>query len=1103
MGSMFKKVMSVVVAAAFLFNGVAFGLSPAVTSGSLGDPETRDTINAGGRMFWAAAKGPGTELARVIDASLKSAARERLEAEALKLDGIFVKADYDNLPNGWESNPILKETSLVKAFEMFRDTEAKIPAEALIIKEGYFYVDEAKGELPLAAIEDNGNGTYTLIIHTKFVQMWNHIRANDVWRKVRLSPLKHDVRVASLAWDIFYRVAKHEMQDLVKINGKAKQEDPYRAHISNLAGQLSVSSNEELANGIGGRYSLSNDAGWMWFLGSYCFGDATRFSNQTLQKRLEWFLHPQDPQDAALGLSTEFRSFINEAEENEAIEHVIALNSKFFGRPGIDVPELTVDEKYIDEWKARKGREISKSERLVKEYFPTMGKIEYKGPDSKDIDSFHYYNPDAPIDAQGKTMSEYFRFSAAWWHALKNEGGDPFGPGNQERPWLYDGATEMERAYNTVDAAFELMQKLGIKYYAFHDRDVAPVAKNADGTINVKKTEENLWEIVRYMKEKQDQTGIKLLWGTANLFSDKLYAQGAGTSGEIDVIANAAAQVKTMMDITKFLDGENYVFWGGREGYYSLLNTDMKLELDDMARLLTIARDYAKEIGLIGGPGNKKKLFIEPKACEPTGHQYDFDAATAIGFLRQYNLFDDFYVNVEANHATLAGHTFMHELMTCANNGKLGSIDFNSGGPRIGAPRSGWDVDWFPGLDDAIEAMLVVYPMGGLETGGFHFDAKAHRTSTKPEDIIRAHLDGMDAAAAAYSIVKNFYDDVRVQKILHDRYKSLSSETGIAFREGRLTLKDLYDIAVKKNQPILDSANFEMINRLMNEHILNCHEEYKNFMAAKTKGSIPQVWSFQGGAAAKVAPEAPAAVSVGDETVDNIIAFTAKYAPLYGPGSERENAVLNANSENIYKTIELLKANKIEIFLPGTVGVNDTVNNTLAKIRQKYGEDAVVCRQFIDSTHLQDLLSRPAQDGTQRVVVLDNNDDAAKRLAANLPSLFVNVRMWSVALPDGYAGLSKAEKSVYQADIVVRAMVTGLLKKDGNPFVAGLFKAMFKNRIPGGDIEGFMNRLIADPNETVDMARSRITYMLTRVVSLVEKIGEQLVILKHLVWSAA
>ncbi|MDO7575900.1 MAG: xylose isomerase, partial [Flavobacteriaceae bacterium] len=363
-----------------------------------------------------------------------------------------------------------------------------------------------------------------------------------------------------------------------------------------------------------------------------------------------------------------------------------------------------------------------------KEFYKGIGKIAYEGKTSDNPMAFKFYNPDQMV--MGKTMREHFKFAVAYWHSFCGQGGDPFGPGTQQFPWDQSG-DPIQRAKDKADAAFEFITKMGFDYFCFHDIDLVDEAET------LAKNEKRLHQISAYVAEKKKASGVKLLWGTANCFSNPIYMNGAATNPDFNVVARAGAQIKTALDITMELGGENYVFWGGREGYMSLLNTDMGKELDHMAQMLTMARDYAR------GQGFKGTFFIEPKPMEPMKHQYDFDASTAIGFLREYNLDKDFKLNIEVNHATLAQHTFEHELSVAGNADMLGSIDANRGDNQ-----NGWDTDQFPiNIYEVTEAMLVFLQKGGLQGGGINFDAKIRRNSTDLEDIFHAHIGGADTFA--------------------------------------------------------------------------------------------------------------------------------------------------------------------------------------------------------------------------------------------------------------------------------------------------------------------------------------------------------------------
>ncbi len=434
------------------------------------------------------------------------------------------------------------------------------------------------------------------------------------------------------------------------------------------------------------------------------------------------------------------------------------------------------------------------------EYFPGIDKIKYEGPETDNPLAFTHYDENRVV--AGKTMKEHFRFAVAYWHSFCNENSDPFGVGTREFPW--DKSSDpVENAKFRLDAAFEFFTKLGTPYYCFHDRDLAPEGSS------VAESEKNLAELVKLAKQKQQETGVKLLWGTANLFTHPRYMNGAATNPDFRVITHAAAQVKAALDATVELNGENYVFWGGREGYMHLLNTDMKRELDNMGTFLRAARDYGRSIGFEG------VFLIEPKPMEPTKHQYDFDAATVIGFLREQDLLDDFKLNVEANHATLASHSFAHDVMLAAQNGLLGSIDANRGDNQ-----NGWDTDYFPtNLYDAVEVMLILLEYGGLAPGGLNFDAKLRRNSTDPEDLFHAHIGGMDTFARALQIAEDILNNSDYKKLRHGRYSSLDEGKGREFEEGKLTLENLRDLAAETGEPELQSGKQELLENMINRFI--------------------------------------------------------------------------------------------------------------------------------------------------------------------------------------------------------------------------------------------------------------------------------------------
>ena len=436
----------------------------------------------------------------------------------------------------------------------------------------------------------------------------------------------------------------------------------------------------------------------------------------------------------------------------------------------------------------------------TKEYFPQIGKIQFEGKDSKNPLAFHYYNPEQVV--AGKKMKDWFKFAMAWWHTLCAEGGDQFGGGTKSFPWN-GAACPVEAAKNKVDAGFEIMQKLGIEYYCFHDTDLVAEAATAE------EYEANLKEVVAYLKQKQAETGIKNLWGTANVFGNKRYMNGASTNPDFNVAARAMLQIKNAIDATIELGGDAYVFWGGREGYMSLLNTNMKREKDHLAMMLTMARDYGRKNGFKG------TFLIEPKPMEPTKHQYDVDAETVIGFLRHYGLDKDFALNIEVNHATLAGHTFEHELQAAADAGMLCSIDANRGDYQ-----NGWDTDQFPvDLYELTQAWLVMLEGGGLTTGGTNFDAKTRRNSTDLEDIFIAHIGGMDTFARALMIAADILEHSDYRKMRAERYASFDSGEGKAFEEGKLTLEDLRTIALRDGEPKQISGKQELYEMIINQYI--------------------------------------------------------------------------------------------------------------------------------------------------------------------------------------------------------------------------------------------------------------------------------------------
>ncbi|MDE6479793.1 MAG: xylose isomerase [Muribaculaceae bacterium] len=432
-----------------------------------------------------------------------------------------------------------------------------------------------------------------------------------------------------------------------------------------------------------------------------------------------------------------------------------------------------------------------------KEYFPEIGKIKFEGTSSYNPLAYRYYDAEKVI--LGKPMKEWLKFAMAWWHTLCAEGGDQFGGGTKKFPWNV-GETAVERAKNKVDAGFEIMEKLGVEYFCFHDVDLV------DEGNSVEEYESNLKEVVAYIKEKMQGTNIKNLWGTANVFGNARYMNGAATNPDFDVVARAAVQIKNAIDATIELGGQNYVFWGGREGYMSLLNTDQKREKEHLATMLTMARDYARSKGFTG------TFLIEPKPMEPSKHQYDVDTETVIGFLKAHGLEKDFKVNIEVNHATLAGHTFEHELAVAVDNGMLGSIDANRGDYQ-----NGWDTDQFP-IDnyELTQAMMQIIRNGGLGNGGTNFDAKTRRNSTDLEDIFIAHIAGMDAMARALECAANVLEKSPYKKMLADRYASFDSGKGKEFEEGKLTLDQLAEIGREINEPAQTSGKQELYEAIVN-----------------------------------------------------------------------------------------------------------------------------------------------------------------------------------------------------------------------------------------------------------------------------------------------
>ena len=434
---------------------------------------------------------------------------------------------------------------------------------------------------------------------------------------------------------------------------------------------------------------------------------------------------------------------------------------------------------------------------MAKEYFPQIGKIPFEGKDSKNPLAFHYYDADKVV--MGKTMKEWLRFAMAWWHTLGQASADPFG--GQTRSYEWDKADNaVQRAKDKMDAGFEIMNKLGIEFFCFHDIDLVEEGNS------VEEYEANLKAITDYAQQKMaENPQIKLLWGTANVFGNKRYMNGASTNPDFDVVARAIVQIKNAIDATIKLGGQNYVFWGGREGYMSLLNTDQKREKEHMAMMLTMARDYARAKGFKG------TFLIEPKPMEPTKHQYDVDTETVIGFLKAHGLEKDFKVNIEVNHATLAGHTFEHELACAVDNGMLGSIDANRGDAQ-----NEWDTDQFP-IDnyDLTMAMLQIIRNGGLGTGGTNFDAKMRRNSTDPEDVFIAHISGMDAMARALENAAAIIEDGTICNMVKERYSSFDAGKGKEFEEGKLTLEDVYAYGKEVNEPKTTSGKQELYETIV------------------------------------------------------------------------------------------------------------------------------------------------------------------------------------------------------------------------------------------------------------------------------------------------
>jgi xylose isomerase len=437
---------------------------------------------------------------------------------------------------------------------------------------------------------------------------------------------------------------------------------------------------------------------------------------------------------------------------------------------------------------------------MSKEFFKGIGHIKYEGLQSDNPLAFRWYDENKIV--AGKSMKDHLRFACAYWHSFCGNGADPFGEPTHLFPWN-EKADAVERARDKMDAAFEFITKMGIHYYCFHDVDVV------DYTNDVNENDRRLQALVDYAKQKQADTGVKLLWGTSNLFSNRRYMNGAATNPDFHVLSHAAAQVKAALDATIALGGENYVFWGGREGYMTLLNTDMKREQEHFARFLHTAKDYARKQGFKG------TFFIEPKPCEPTKHQYDYDAATVLGFLQKYDLLKDFKLNLEVNHATLAGHTFQHELRVAADSGLLGSIDANRGDSQ-----NGWDTDQFPNdINEVTEIMMIILEAGGFQGGGINFDAKIRRNSTDPADLFYSHIGGMDVFARALITADNILQKSEYLKLRKDRYASFDGGKGKEFEDGKLSLEDLRAYAVENGEPATTSGKQEYLENLINRYI--------------------------------------------------------------------------------------------------------------------------------------------------------------------------------------------------------------------------------------------------------------------------------------------
>ena len=434
------------------------------------------------------------------------------------------------------------------------------------------------------------------------------------------------------------------------------------------------------------------------------------------------------------------------------------------------------------------------------EFFKGIRKIKFEGRKSTNPLAFKWYNENQVV--AGKTMKEHLRFAVCYWHTFCGTGGDPFGVGTKDFPWNR-AKTADKRMKDKMDAAFEFFTKINAPFWCFHDIDMV------EDSENITEYESRMASLTAYAKEKQAETGVQLLWGTANLFSHPRYMNGASTNPDFAVVTRAGVQVKNAIDATIQLGGEGYTFWGGREGYMSLLNTNMKRELDNMARFLTMSRDYARKNGFTG------KFYIEPKPAEPSKHQYDFDAATVMGFLNHYDLQNDFQLNLEVNHATLAGHTFQHELQVAADNNMLGSMDANRGDYQ-----NGWDTDQFPmNINELAESMLVILEAGGFTTGGINFDAKTRRNSTDLDDIFLAHIGGMDAFARSLVVADAILTKSPYKKIRADRYASYDSGDGAAYVDGKLTLEDLRNLSLKNGEPKQRSGKQEWLENIINDYI--------------------------------------------------------------------------------------------------------------------------------------------------------------------------------------------------------------------------------------------------------------------------------------------